>query len=73
MEKVRYNGPVFEETLTLEILCREYIRWKGSGGELRFGQHICNKYLKSEGSCPNIFYEEKEDKVFDIIRSFMDA
>jgi len=50
-------------------LAREYAEWMKAGGypDLRFGQYICNKYLNSCATCPNIFYEEDDGRAFEKI------
>ena len=52
-------------------LAREYVayvRGEVEGSEhLRFGQYICNKYLKDGMVCPSIFYEESDPIAFEKI------
>jgi len=53
---------VFNDTLDEHVLQTEYLTWARdwSMGKtpLRFGQHICNKYLVLGKSAPDIFYAE---------------
>lgn len=52
-------------------LLEEYRAWvRGEVKEsehLRFGQYICNKYLKDGISCPSIFYEGYTPNAFEKI------
>ena len=59
----------FKPELTA-LICEEYTLWCKSNGlgqdknGLRFGQHLCNTYLKEGFSCPDVFYEVNVNKVF---------
>lgn len=53
--------------MNLEILCDEYLRWVKyhgdgrNGDDLRFGQHLHNKYGELE---KDVFYFESATRVF---------
>jgi len=54
-------------------LADEYIRWvrvNGNGrnkDDCRFGQFICNHYLKNDESCAEVFYEEDATRAMAIL------
>ena len=62
---------VFRDMFYVTDLARLFAAWmRGEIAEsehLRFGQYICNKYLKEGAVCPGIFYEENDGKAFEKI------
>ena len=62
---------VFKPMFYVTDLSREYVAWLRGEVEvsehLRFGQYICNKYLKDGAVCPSIFYEESDPAAFEKI------
>ena len=60
----------FSSEMTHKKILEEYRIWYKSyhtgrsGQGLRFGQHICNLYLREGMSCPDVYYEENASKVF---------
>lgn len=60
---------VFRPMFHVTDLSREYVAYvRGEVSEhLRFGQYICNKYLKDGMVCPSIFYEESDPIAFEKI------
>ena len=62
---------VFVKMFYVTDLSREFAAWmRGEIEEsefLRFGQYICNKYLKEGAVCPSIFYEESDAHAFEKI------
>lgn len=62
---------VFKPMFYVADLSREYVAYvRGEIVEsehLRFGQYICNKYLKEGAVCPTIFYEESDAHAFEKI------
>ena len=62
---------VFVKMFFVTDLSREYVAWvRGEIEEsehLRFGQYICNRYLKDGAVCPSIFYEESDPHAFEKI------
>lgn len=67
------SNPIFKPELTPMMLIQEYNEWRRKFGndrnhfDLRFGQHICNKYLLPNTAAPNIFYEENISAAFNLI------
>lgn len=49
---------IFNSSLTVDSLEKEFGVWSKSRKTLRFGQYICNKYLNEGVSAPEIFYDE---------------
>jgi len=60
---------IFRPLFLVTDLSREYVNYvRGDiDGNLRFGQYICNKYLKDGAVCPSIFYEESDPAAFEKI------
>jgi hypothetical protein len=54
------------------ILHSEYVEWTKINGmgrnshDQRFGQLICNRYLKQGQTFPELFYEENAEKAFGL-------
>lgn len=54
------------------VLTTEYLEWTKNYGMgrstagLRFGQALCNCYLKQGQTFPELFYEEDAEKAFGI-------
>lgn len=60
----------FKDTLTVSKLCNEYLAWNDKPrpcSTLRFGQYICNTYLKEDTSFSEIFYETDPIEAFHMI------
>ena len=57
----------FVDYLDFSELSSELIEWCSDPRHQRFGQYICNKYLESGASAPNIFYEEDSLKAYGMI------
>ena len=63
----------FRKELTLPQLCIHRIEWTRENGngrdknDLRFGQRICNEYLKRDESYPEVFYIEEANRAFTMI------
>lgn len=63
---------IFNDSLCPGILADEYEAWTKQFANrdhngIRFGQHICNKYLCLGKSAPEIFYEENVGKAYWLI------
>lgn len=62
---------IFNDLLTADSLQEEYLAWakEWSAGKtpLRFGQHVCNKYLVLGKSAPEIFYAENVGDAYWLI------
>jgi len=62
---------IFNDTLTADSLQEEYLAWAKDWSQgktsLRFGQHICNKYLVLGKSAPEIFYAENVGDAYWLI------
>lgn len=57
----------FDDTLNTEVLSKEFEVWSKGNKTLRFGQYICNKYLISGKSAPEIFYAENVSDAYWLI------
>ena len=61
-------------TLTPELLKHEYLHWINQNGvgrnrlDQRFGQYLVNNFVLGDGS-PNdaVFYQERADRVYDMV------
>ena len=62
----------FKETLTPEALVDEYVGWTllhkngRSWNDLRFGQCLCNFYMKEGQNFLELFYVEGAKEAFDM-------
>lgn len=60
----------FKGTLDTETLADEYVNWFGENGtkrncnNLRFGQYLCNTYLREGQTFPDLFYTEGTDNAY---------
>lgn len=45
---------------------------KKIGVGLRFGQYICNTYLKEGRSFPELYYEFDDKRVFKVLKDYAD-
>lgn len=61
------------------VLHAEYLEWTRSHGmgrnshDQRFGQSLCNRYLKEGQTFPELFYEENVKKAFDLAANEINA
>jgi hypothetical protein len=67
----------FKPKLTESLLLREYMDWlrkygiNKNGLDLRFGQHLCNSYLREGEEAPDLFYEEIPGTAFSIALNYI--
>lgn len=56
------------EGLTLELLTHEFTEYSANEDRhlLRFGQYLCNKYLRDRETFPELYYEEHNNRAFVI-------
>ena len=61
------------------VLATDYLEWTNNYGMgrsttgLRFGQVLCNRYLKQGQTFPELFYEEDVEKAFGIAAKEIEA
>lgn len=61
------------------VLTTEYLEWTRSHGmgrnshDQRFGQSLCNRYLKQGQTFPELFYEENAETAFGIAAEEINA
>jgi hypothetical protein len=55
------------DALTPEILTHEYTEFYNlpEAKHLRFGQYICNKYLRDRETYCELYYEENNQRAFE--------
>lgn len=59
--------------LNRKILLHRFIYYKVNEiQDQRFGQYICNNYLKPEYSCPEVFYEKDDYEAFSLILDLLE-